>query len=133
MRHERAARVTHASGAGLGPPASARLRPGSGEVSPKRVARRRKRVGQSEQRSPSGMTRREFLATTAAPILLGVQDKAGTKRPVLGSGPYTYEAIHDWGRLPASIAWGNTHGVVEDAQRRIYVHHTVHTTSESAD
>jgi len=37
------------------------------------------------------MNRREFLATAgvtplAAPILLGMQDKAGTKAPVLGTG-----------------------------------------------
>jgi len=82
-------------------------------------------------------TRREFLATAAAaplsPLLLGLQDKSGSKAPVLGSGPYTYEATHDWGTLPASIRWGNTHGVAEDAQRNIYVHHTVHATSDSAD
>ena len=84
-------------------------------------------------------TRREFIVTAAAaapllsPTLLGMQDKAGSSAPVLGSGPYTYEAIHDWGTLPASIRWGNTHGVVEDAQRHIYVHHTVHATSDSAD
>jgi len=83
-------------------------------------------------------TRREFLAAAAAapvlsPILLGVQDKAGTKAPVLGSGAYTYEAIHDWGELPPRIKWGNTHGVVEDSQGNIYVHHTVHATSDSAD
>ncbi|MEO8520289.1 MAG: hypothetical protein ABI603_02935 [Acidobacteriota bacterium] len=82
-------------------------------------------------------TRREFVRAVAAaplgPLLLGMQDKAGTKRPVLGSGAYRYEAIHDWGTLPASIRWGNTHGVVEDSQHNIYVHHTVHATSESAD
>ena len=83
-------------------------------------------------------TRREFLSTAAAapvlsPILLGVQDKAGAKAPVLGSGAYTYEAIHDWGELPPRIKWGNTHGVVEDSQGNIYVHHTVHATSDSAD
>ena len=79
-------------------------------------------------------TRREFLAATAAaPLLLGMQDKSGSKAPVLGSGAFTYEAIHDWGQLPASIRWGNTHGVVEDSQGNIYVHHTVHATSESAD
>jgi hypothetical protein len=83
-------------------------------------------------------TRREFLAAAAAvpvlsPIILGAQDKAGSKAPVLGSGAYTYEAIHDWGQLPATIKWGNTHGVVEDSQRNIYVHHTVHATSDSAD
>jgi len=83
-------------------------------------------------------TRREFLATAAAlpalsPTLLGTQDKAGTKAPVLGSGADTYEAIHDWGELPPRIKWGNTHGVVEDSQGNIYVHHTVHATSDSAD
>jgi hypothetical protein len=83
-------------------------------------------------------TRREFLAAAAAapvlsPILLGTQDKSGAKAPVLGSGAYTYEAIHDWGELPARIKWGNTHGVVEDSQGNIYVHHTVHATSDSAD
>jgi hypothetical protein len=84
------------------------------------------------------MNRREFLAAAGAaplagPILLGLQDKAGTKAPVLGSGAYVYEALHDWGTLPATIRWGNTHGVVEDAQGHIYVHHTVHASSDSAD
>jgi hypothetical protein len=79
-------------------------------------------------------SRREFLKTAAAaPLLLGTQDKAGSRAPVLGSGEFTYEAIHDWGELPARIRWGNTHGVVEDSQGNIYVHHTVHATSESAD
>jgi len=83
-------------------------------------------------------TRREFLAAAAAapllsPIILRAQDKAGTKAPVVGSGAYTYEAIHDWGALPSHIKWGNTHGVVEDSQGNIHVHHTVHATSESAD
>ena len=79
-------------------------------------------------------TRREFLAATAtAPILLGAQDKAGSKAPVLGSGAHKYEAIHDWGVLPSHIKWGNTHGVVEDSQGNIYVHHTVHATSDAAD
>ena len=52
---------------------------------------------------------------------------------MLGEGAYTYEAIHDWGELPPQLKWGNTHGVVEDAQGHIYVHHTVHATSDSAD
>jgi hypothetical protein len=83
-------------------------------------------------------TRREFLAAAAAvpvlsPLLLNAQDKAGSKRPVMGSGADTYEAIHDWGELPPRIKWGNTHAVVEDAQGHIHVHHTVHETSDSAD
>jgi hypothetical protein len=79
-------------------------------------------------------TRREFLAAAAAaPVLLGLQDKSGSRAPVLGSGAHTYEALHDWGTLPANIRWGNTHGVVEDSQGNIHIHHTVHASSESAD
>ena len=79
-------------------------------------------------------SRREFMGMMAAsPILLGMQDKAGTKAPVLGAGEHRFEAIHDWGTLPPQIKWGNTHGVVEDSQGNIYVHHTVHATSDSAD
>lgn len=79
-------------------------------------------------------TRRSFLAAgAAAPIILHAQDKAGTKAPVLGEGAFQYEAIHDWGELPPSIKWGNTHGVVEDSQHNIYVHHTVYRDSESTD
>ena len=83
-------------------------------------------------------TRRDFLATTIAspmlgPILLNMQDKPGTRKPILGEGAYRYEATHDWGVLPPQIKWGNTHGVVEDAQGNIHIHHTVHATSDSAD
>src|SRR5437016_10570899 len=80
-------------------------------------------------------SRRSFLKTTAvmAPAILGADDKAGTKLPVVGSGAHVYEVQHDWGELPSSIRYGNTHGVVEDSQGRIYVHHTVHSTSESSD
>jgi hypothetical protein len=80
------------------------------------------------------ITRRSFVGTAAtAPMVIGATDKGGTKRPIAGSGEYTYEVIHDWGELPASIKYGNTHGVCEDSQGRIYVHHTVHNTSESHD
>jgi hypothetical protein len=81
------------------------------------------------------MKRRDFLRGAAAlsPMILGAADKAGTKLPVLGSGDHVYEAQHDWGDLPADIKYGNTHGVVEDSQGRIYVHHTVNAASESSD
>jgi hypothetical protein len=90
---------------------------------------------------PATSTRRQFLqalgttvaATAAGPILLGATDKAGTKRPVVGSGEFTYEVHHDWGQLPAGLKYGNTHGVCEDAQGQIYVHHTVHATSDQHD
>ncbi|HYI96429.1 MAG TPA: hypothetical protein VEX68_22990 [Bryobacteraceae bacterium] len=78
-------------------------------------------------------TRRGFVASITAPILLGAADKSGSKKPILGEGEYRYEATHDWGELPATIKYGNTHGVVEDSQGRIYVHHTVNGASESHD
>ena len=50
-------------------------------------------------------SRRRFLQTAAAtPTILYAQDKAGSKAPVLGSGEHTYEAIHDWGELPAQTS-----------------------------
>src|ERR1041384_2857248 len=82
------------------------------------------------------MERRTFLKTAAAitaPAILGADDKAGMKLPIIGTGNHTYEVHHDWGELPKTIAYGNTHGVVEDSQGHIYVHHTVNAASESAD
>src|SRR5712692_10552479 len=83
------------------------------------------------------VTRRSFLITTAAaacaPTFLGATDKAGSKAPILGQGGHQYEAIHDWGELPRTIKYGNTHGVCEDSQGHIYVHHTVNAASESVD
>jgi hypothetical protein len=79
-------------------------------------------------------TRRDFLtAATVSPLLLGLQDKAGSRLPIMGAGAHTYEVTHDWGVLPPSIRWGNTHGVVEDAEGFIHVHHTVHATSDGGD
>ena len=40
---------------------------------------------------------------------------------------------HDWGELPAGIKYGNTHGVCEDSHGQIYIHHTVHATSDRHD
>src|SRR5579871_987086 len=84
------------------------------------------------------INRRNFmrgLATlpAAGPIILGAQNKSGSAKPILGQGAHTYEVTHDWGELPANIKYGNTHGVCEDSQARIYVHHTVNDASESHD
>jgi hypothetical protein len=66
-----------------------------------------------------------------APSIVGTSNKAGTSSPIAGSGEHVYEVIHDWGELPPEIQYGNTHGVCEDAQERIYVHHTVNKDSQS--
>ena len=83
----------------------------------------------------SQSSRRGFLQTACAvvPSILRADDKAGSKLPIVGTGTHTYEVHHDWGEVPDRIAWGNTHGVVEDSQGRIYVCHTVHATSASSD
>jgi hypothetical protein len=82
-------------------------------------------------------TRRTFLAAATAAGAVApfvwADDKAGTKNPILGEGEHKYECIHDWGELPSNIKYGNTHSVVEDAQGHIYIHHTVHATSQSSD
>jgi hypothetical protein len=87
-------------------------------------------------------TRRRFLqsstlaaATLAAPRLFAaqVQDKSGLAPPILGEGDHQYECLHDWGQLPPTIAYGNTHGVCEDSQGNIYIKHTVHATSSKND
>jgi len=69
----------------------------------------------------------------AAPLILGAQNKSGSAKPVVGQGDHTYEVTHDWGDLPPNIKYGNTHGVVEDSQGHIYIHHTVNKVSESFD
>jgi hypothetical protein len=79
-------------------------------------------------------SRRAFLKTTAAaisastvagtlPTLLHAADKAGSKLPVLGEGAHQYEAIHNWGELPAHVVWGETHGVAIDAAGLVYMKH----------
>jgi hypothetical protein len=78
-------------------------------------------------------TRRTILTGLAAPLILGAQNKSGSAKPVVGKGDHTYEVTHDWGEVPPSIQYGNTHGVVEDSQGNIYVHHTVNRTSELHD
>ena len=82
----------------------------------------------------SQMSRRNFVraAVVAAPAILAT--KKGSAKPlILGEGEHQYEAIHDWGELPSHIKYGNTHGVVGDSQGFIYIEHTVHATSQSAD
>src|SRR5262245_2290888 len=88
--------------------------------------------------TPSRLSRRSFLGAAAAaaigaPRILRADDKAGAKPIIVGRGEHTYEMIHDWGELPASLSYGNTHGVCEDAQGRIYIKHTVGGGSKSSD
>lgn len=77
--------------------------------------------------------RRKFTAALAASPAVFASSKSGSKPPVTGSGAHTFEVIHDWGELPKSISYGNTHGVSVDSAGHVYVHHTVHASSTSPD
>ncbi len=72
-------------------------------------------------------------ATVLPTVFARSQDKSGQGPLLVGSGEHQYEVQHDWGVLPASLRWGNTHGVCEDSQGRIYIKHTVHATSPGLD
>lgn len=83
------------------------------------------------------MRRREFLQTTTAagaallaassgPYFLNAEDKAGTKKPIVGVGEHRYECIHGWGKLPDSLKWQTTHGVTLDADGFVYIKHQGH-------
>jgi hypothetical protein len=78
------------------------------------------------------MDRRHFLQSAAlsigvsigtGPLILHASDKAGTKRPTVGSGNQRFECFHDWGTLPASIKWQTTHGIAIDSAGLVYVTH----------
>ena len=86
----------------------------------------------------SDTSRRDLFRKAAglsalAPLILGADNKSGSAKPILGEGDHKYEVTHDWGTLPSNIKYGNTHGVCEDSQGHIYVHHTVNDASESHD
>lgn len=78
-------------------------------------------------------SRRSFLRTgigaavaaASAPLLLRAQDKTipdGARPTVTGSGGHTYKVIDNWAKLPEGKRFGNTHGVCEAADGRIFIH-----------
>jgi len=84
-------------------------------------------------------TRRSFLTACSAAGLAAAlpsfyvqaSDKSGTRLPVLGTGPHTYECVHDWLVPPEGLVWGDTHGLCQDEQGHIYVvKQSLYTTSK---
>ncbi|MDP6360788.1 MAG: twin-arginine translocation signal domain-containing protein, partial [Planctomycetota bacterium] len=84
--------------------------------------------------NPQRTSRRSFVKTTAAvtaatastPFFIHGDDKAGTKKAVIGTGEHTYECIHDWGMdsLPDGHHYGGaTHGTAIDSNGLIYITH----------
>ena len=80
------------------------------------------------------MKRRTFLKQTAVasaaaivgPAILHADDKAGTKKPIIGEGEHRFECTHDWGTLPKHLNWETTHGVCVDKEGLIYIKHQGH-------
>lgn len=64
-----------------------------------------------------------LLAAGLAPAIHGAEDKAGTKKVIIGSGDYQYECHHRWGEVPEHIKWKNTHGVAIDRDGLVYITH----------
>jgi hypothetical protein len=77
------------------------------------------------------MQRRTFLKaslTTAAfaglgPIILGADNKAGTKTPTIGVEGYMFECHHNWGELPNDYSWQTSHNVALDSSGNVYITH----------
>jgi hypothetical protein len=64
-----------------------------------------------------------MIGSTLGAAMVHASSKSGSRKPVLGTGDFTYEAIHGWGELPDHVKWGETHGVTVDAEEFIYVKH----------
>ncbi len=80
------------------------------------------------------MHRRDFLKQSGAAALavtasgttgpfVHAGDKAGVKNPIIGQGEHQYECHHNWGEVPDSIHWFETHGVTIDKDGFIYIKH----------
>src|SRR4051812_11425099 len=73
----------------------------------------------------SPITRRRFLATTAAalaaPRVLTAQKSE--KQLVIGAGEHQYEVQHYWPQLPDKYSWQTTHNVALDRDGFLYVIH----------
>lgn len=79
-------------------------------------------------RRTSRVTRRDFLATSAAvatvaaaPTVLTAQK---TDKPlVVGTGEHQFEVVHNFPQLPSQYSWQTTHNVAVDKAGNLYVIH----------
>lgn len=71
------------------------------------------------------VSRRTFLTGLgfgAAATVLPWRPARAQVANVIGAQAHTYEAVAEWGQLPAGVQFGNTHGVQVDSNGRVYVH-----------
>lgn len=87
----------------------------------------------------SGLLSRAFAQgapgpATAPASAAGAHGQSAPASPmVVGQGSARYEVHHDWLRPPEGGAFGDTHGVAQDAAGNIYLAHTVHPSSTLRD
>lgn len=82
-----------------------------------------------QRRSTSTVSRRQFLATSAAtsaallaaPAVLTAKKSDGPL--VVGEGEHRFEVQHDWPQLPDKFTWQTTHNVAVDKSGCLYVIH----------
>lgn len=79
-------------------------------------------------RSKSSVTRRRFIATSAAAVALtsvpAVHTQAKTLKPlIVGEGEHQFEVQHAWPQLPEKYTWQTTHNVAVDKAGNLYVIH----------
>ena len=82
------------------------------------------------------LSRREMIVKSGAALAAVTMARsigANQEKLILGSGSHRYEWVPDWLTPPSSLKYGDTHGLAQDSKGRIYVSHTVHSTSESSD
>lgn len=85
-----------------------------------------------DQQPLSSLSRRQFLATTAAASAAtlaapAVLTASNTDAAItVGAGAYRYEALHQWAQLPDKFQWQTTHGVAVDRDGQLYVIHEGH-------
>ena len=81
------------------------------------------------KKTTNGVSRRQFLATTAAgtaatlaaPAILTA--KKSDSQVIVGEGDYKFEIVHDWPQLPSQFHWQTTHNVAVDHAGNVYVIH----------
>ncbi len=79
-------------------------------------------------RSKSRLSRRQFIASTAAVAAVtaapAVWTSAKTLKPlIVGEGEHQFEVQHEWPQLPAKYSWQTTHNVAVDKVGNLYVIH----------
>lgn len=77
--------------------------------------------------------RRDFLRQAGAAAVAAsfagagpfvhASDKAGRKKAIVGDGYYRYECHHNWGNVPSSIRYFETHGTAVDKAGFVYIKH----------